>query len=404
MSRFSYQGACDLVFVRNNLVEIQIRTAFGRNEYFSFVSNVAISIGDDILEIFSNRTYLINGIQQLNRPPATFGGFYPVTIGSDKSFIQISLSGGQKIKMSFYMDTITLEIAAHISDFGDSVGLMGSYSNFDFPYRDGRVRFPANSISQNISYYANEWSVSASKGDKSLFVIPPQREGCKEASPFQSNASLLQRAIAACSALPDDGTRQNCIFDITATGDTNWAVNPGYTNPLQPPREQCVDGKSNECALAGGKCRWRCNGSQFTCLPGICTGIDEFLTVFETNEAGRERAEIGGCSCAIPIPTSQRPSTKTPTSLPTQKNCLNTTSGYADAACCGYGPDLEGCLDANCNALFCCILPNIQCHSYSLTAALPKTNCGCTASTCPVCGSAECITKDYPTCESRPLF
>lgn len=303
MTRFSYQGACDLVFVRNKLVEIQIRTAFGRNEYFSFVSNVAISIGGDVLEVFSNRTYIVNGIQPLNQPPATFGGFYPVSVGSDNNFIQIALSGGQKIKVSFYFGTITLEIAAHISDFGDSVGLMGSYSDFEFPYRDGSVRFPADSISQNASDYANEWSVSVSKGDKSLIAMPSQREGCKEASPFPSNPSLLQRAIAACANLTDNDTNQNCIFDIMATGDTIWAANPGYTDPLQPPMEQCVDAKSNECALAGGECRWRCNDSQFVCLPGICTEIDE-LSVFETQSAGRERAEIDGCSCALPIPTS----------------------------------------------------------------------------------------------------
>jgi hypothetical protein len=56
--------------------------------------------------------------------------------------------------------------------------------------------------------------------------------------PIPSNPSLLEIAISACATLSDDGTRQNCIFDVMATGDTIWAVNPGYTDPLEPPGEQ----------------------------------------------------------------------------------------------------------------------------------------------------------------------
>ena len=67
-SHFSYHGACDLVLVSNPSfafgkgLDIHVRTKHMVNQQFSYVSNAAIRIGDDVLEVVDDGSHFINGV------------------------------------------------------------------------------------------------------------------------------------------------------------------------------------------------------------------------------------------------------------------------------------------------------------------------------------------------------
>ena len=77
---FSYHGACDLVLVHNPAfalgkgLDLHVRTAHMLNGAYSFVSNAALRIGDDVLEVASDGSYFINGMNNVDLPTMV-GGF-----------------------------------------------------------------------------------------------------------------------------------------------------------------------------------------------------------------------------------------------------------------------------------------------------------------------------------------
>jgi hypothetical protein len=66
-----------------------------------------------------------------------------------------------------------------------------------FPYRDGSVRFPAASISQNVSEYTDDGLyLHRRETEASLQQICNKRDA--KMRPIPSNPSLLEIAISAC--------------------------------------------------------------------------------------------------------------------------------------------------------------------------------------------------------------
>jgi len=163
---------------------------------------------------------------------------------------------------------------------------------------------------------ADEWKVSTSLGDAELFDTPSEFSGqiqCEAPIPFSSSSTERAQAEAACSSLPDAVTRNECVFDILATnGDTQWAENPGFTEPLDVLENACMAAATQACSNIGGTCVWRCNSNNFNCIQSLCNTTASPLD-FDNATLSEY---IDGCSCAVPYP----PPTLAPTEFPTRSD------------------------------------------------------------------------------------
>jgi len=79
-SHFRYHGACDLVFLHNPVfregigLDLHIRTELMMETAYSFVSNAALKIGDDVLEVMASGQHFLNGVHDAELP-AHLGGY-----------------------------------------------------------------------------------------------------------------------------------------------------------------------------------------------------------------------------------------------------------------------------------------------------------------------------------------
>ncbi|CAJ1935096.1 unnamed protein product [Cylindrotheca closterium] len=217
--RFSYQGACDLVYVDTDLMTVHVRTTLSDTRHFSYISAVAVSIGGDLFEFHADGTYFVNKEKPIDLPGEVGG--YPLVETSGK--IAIDLSNGQFLRLSTFSSTITVDIRGNADDFSDSRGIIGSFQEDMAVRRDGSL-FDGN----NVEEIASEWLVDSSVGDELLFVEGPPHEGCMEATPFTSSDAQEVVAQQACSRF-QGGAFDDCVFDVLASdGDTEWARNPGF--------------------------------------------------------------------------------------------------------------------------------------------------------------------------------
>jgi len=304
-----------MIYIKNELLELQIRTE--RRGSWSGVSNAALRIGGETLEVLQNSTYFVNGAVPMSAPQF-LGGTYPFEASSN-SFI-VRLSGGQFIEFRAFRTNILVRVNAHGSDFFTSAGMAGTWNKFGLVGRDGNTTFT------DTTAFAVDWEVNKGLGDPNLFVTSAVG-ACADGPepPVQPDPDLLQRAKEACADLLEGQVgRENCIFDVVAAdGDPEWAENPTYTEPLVA-TERCID-DINECANQGGECVWRCSPDKNLCEPGLCSEAFDLDVV--DSKRRRLNTFVEGCSCALPLPDfsdvselpSQAPSqSQFPSSAPTK--------------------------------------------------------------------------------------
>eukprot|EP00980_Cylindrotheca_fusiformis_P004435 scaffold948_cov106-Cylindrotheca_fusiformis.AAC.7 len=284
---FSYQGAGDFVYLDSRLAKTHIRTTLAESGTYSYISQVAVSIGGDILEIRNDRSYYINGEFPLN-PPQRVGGYAFSSYGGRFS---IDLGQGQSIQIDpTFASMITITVTGRPSDFGDSRGLAGSYYSDKATRRDGIGMIPTFIgimakwlVDASPEEIAAEWLVDADKGDELLFLQPPPHQGILGASPFSSSPEDRAASQEACSRLQDRRDMfDNCVFDVLVTGDPEMALN-GAFEPL-PDEPFCAN--ENKCLKSAfdsnGVCQYTpipCSNSTFVCDPidGICKKPDDLI-------------------------------------------------------------------------------------------------------------------------------
>jgi hypothetical protein len=144
------------------------------------------------------------------------------------SFV-IDLDLGQQINIYTIKDIVNFEINDVKSDiFVDSVGLMGSFFGGELLARDGHT------IIKNPNDFAQEWQVLDSEHQlfTSPFFEPQYPKACILPEPMELEARrrLLENPVSraaaekACAhALGED--KDNCIYDVMATGDLDMALN-----------------------------------------------------------------------------------------------------------------------------------------------------------------------------------
>ena len=300
-----------MIYVRNSLLELHIRTESQGS--WSKIAKAALRIGTDTLEVDTDSTYYVNGVENPTSP-ILLGGLYPVTVSSGA--VTVSLSGGQFVRFRIYRDNIAIQIDAHGSDFMGSNGMTGAWSQRGFLGRDG------STLLETPLEFALEWEVSSVKEDPILFLKTAVSACIDEPiGQLPADPTLLAQAQAKCATLPEGANRINCVFDILASGgDLTWADTAAYTDPFSP-TTRCIPNVlegGETCESLGGTCVWKCAEGEQTCVTGLCSESSAFTNRRRMQDLFVEPfSEFEGCSCAFPkdpsrSPSSRRPSTPVP--------------------------------------------------------------------------------------------
>jgi hypothetical protein len=225
---FTYNGACDLVFLHSDKfgdglgIDIHLRTKHRRQ--FSYVSDTAVRIGADILEV-SGRRYYLNGIEMADLP-TTLGGFTVryKKVDEKKGMYTIDLKEHGKILISNWKDFLTVAIEHGSSEyFADSIGLLGDYFNGNMLARDGVTR-----MEDNVDAFGQEWMVQPHEpllfqkmGEKLEQCLMPSVQSDKRRRRLGATMSV-EAATKACAHVNAEDL-EFCIYDVMSTNDVDMA-------------------------------------------------------------------------------------------------------------------------------------------------------------------------------------
>mmetsp|Transcript_19509 Transcript_19509/g.45441 ORF Transcript_19509/g.45441 Transcript_19509/m.45441 type:complete len:816 (+) Transcript_19509:488-2935(+) len=349
---YDFQSSCDMIHVRNSLLDLHIRTKYRGG--FSAVSKLALRFTTDIMEMADDGSLALNGAPAT--APFNLDGIYPVTsvVTGYGTEVTVLMSGGQSMLLtSRGRGGINIWIDAHGSDFCDSQGMAGQWTQSGFLQRDGINPVSPISPGLNKIEYGVEWEVDVLLGDPILFstaatdncIDPPV---CDPLDPYFVTCYRRQRErklqpldpFVECSSFcvnPSDVN--NCVFDWNVAGEAMARNNPVYTQVWQP-TQRCI-ATSDECEARGGECVYRCNPKEDLCLEGLCGSLTD-LEVLEQPDP--DAPYIEGCSCAVPKST---PSTPSPAPPPTPVPTPCPPPIISNPAIAGYLPrtDAGGCLE-----------------------------------------------------------
>jgi len=230
--KYDYHGECDLVLVDHPSfsdglgLKIHIRTT--RVKYFSYISNIAVQIGGDVLEFDNDVTnFLINGetaAPQQKYVRTLLSGFH---VRRDPKAISIRLDDHIKARIDLIqrkngwpavvIDGATTDI------FKASLGLLGDWETGKRLARDGKTVMD----DPDPTNFALEWQVRDT--EPMLFKearFPQYPTTCTP--PTQNLSKRLgvsnfeKEAQKACAHWKSD--IEDCIFDVIATRDVMVAA------------------------------------------------------------------------------------------------------------------------------------------------------------------------------------
>lgn len=245
-ARYDYHGHCDLLLLksphfgqgyqkqpRDQGLAIHIRSAPYRG-LFSYISDIAIQIGDSILEIGSDGQHYIDGEPQQIGSTGSVAGYrvgsthtrngryvFRVHLGDDRP----KQYHGQEITVREYKDWITVGIHhAHSRDFTDSIGLMGSHPYGTWYGRDGVT------VHRTINDFGGDWIV-LDDVDGNLFREPSRfpdeceilsEEDVERRRRLDESTVTRAEARQACAHWPVDAVN-DCVMDVLVADDLGMA-------------------------------------------------------------------------------------------------------------------------------------------------------------------------------------
>lgn len=235
---YDFHGECDLVLAKSEKLgfEAHVRTKIRRD--WSFVSGVAVKIGEDILEVGGNHKYYVNGVQGAELP-ASLSGF-PVStriydFDPEKAFDKFSIDLGEIgeviIKVFGEFLAISISLGANTDLWEGAVGLMGEFESGKLLGRDGK------SIFKDTNLFGLEWQVNddqvplfqEAEGPQFPAMcnlprnkLPPLTMEQRRRLSGEEGVSYAE-AVKVCQSVPL-ATREACISDATITGNMLMAV------------------------------------------------------------------------------------------------------------------------------------------------------------------------------------
>jgi len=229
--KYDYHGECDLVLVDHPSfmdglgLRVHIRTT--RVKYFSYIEQVAVQIGQDVLE-FNNdvENFLINGKQaEANRKhhKTHLSGFVVSRLSKSLS-IRLHDEGRYTQVAKIDLHARRNGFPAVIVDGGNtelfkgSLGLLGDWETGKRIARDGETELGGHDATE----FALEWQVRDT--EPALFQesrFPQYPTICNPPAAMPDNrlgsTAFQKEAEEACAHWKED--KEDCIFDVIATRD-----------------------------------------------------------------------------------------------------------------------------------------------------------------------------------------
>jgi hypothetical protein len=222
-------------------LDLHVRTEI--KDGWSFISNAALRIGEDIFEVAKDGTYYLNGIANLPLP-ALLAGTYKVSkedsmvdttesdgtvSSSPKSFFHVDMNDGENLGITLYKDIISTRINAFLHD---AEGMLGTHS------KDGMVGRNEGTVFDDVNQFGLEWQVNNTERMMFHTIRAPQfPEQCILPTEAQTTRRRLRvrnsddehRHLAelACAGVVDIAMREFCLEDVMLTGDQGLASNYG---------------------------------------------------------------------------------------------------------------------------------------------------------------------------------
>jgi len=237
--KFDFHGICDLALLENPTfknglgIDVHIRTA--KVYMYSCIAAAVVRIGEDTLEVMGNvhgsLRFWINGVagdESITDKMVlseTLSG-YPITVNpvsSKETEFTVSLDNYQTIKFSTHRDFVRVDFFAPTkADFGESVGLLGTFSGGKKVGRDMITVF------ENVNEFGQEWQVR--NGNLFHSVEGPQfPETCtiptksdKRQRRLGEHIITQEEAELACSRVSDN-ERDLCVFDVLELNELDIA-------------------------------------------------------------------------------------------------------------------------------------------------------------------------------------
>jgi len=233
---YDFHGHCDLLLLESPSaadgagLSVQVRSSPLR-EVFSYISEAAVKIGDDVLTIGSGGQHTVNGVPQVVGKTASLvadaSHVYPVLSSSSKKgrhVYKIHLGDGphgkEEIDIREYKSWITVTfLHPSASNLGMSTGLLGRFPDGAMLGRDGET------IHTSYDAFGQDWQVPPGE---SLLGPGPFSDSCV---PVQAQKRHLRRleeasitreqAMAVCEHWGDQ--MEDCINDVQISGDMEMA-------------------------------------------------------------------------------------------------------------------------------------------------------------------------------------
>ena len=224
-------------------ITVHVRTTRvdNQNIAYSYISSVAVKIGNDILEVSGDEDAGELFANKVSAVEVTSLAGYPLTKSlrtfkypkKDVVIYSLNLRDGNSIEIRANTNTgmLYVDINGH---FGHSEGLVGSRQHEGLFSRDGTM-----DLSGHWNTYGKEWQVKNT--EPKLFRVnsaPQHPEGCvyvsKEITTNLRHRRLtddaavsIEDANEAC-ATSHDRLKEFCVYDLMASGDLDLAEDRFY--------------------------------------------------------------------------------------------------------------------------------------------------------------------------------
>ena len=223
---FDYHGSCDLIFLSSKEfadatgMDLHIRTT--KRYSYSYIESAALKIGDDILEVSSFGSYMLNGVSGATMPALLAG--YPVTytqVNEKKHEFVVDL-GEATVEIGSFKDLVSVKLGGDPAKVGlhTSIGMLGEYKTGALLGRNGTLISDPNEFGQ-------EWQVRDTESKLFQTNRSPQfPEKCVMPTDTSTSRRLgssiaAEAAEKVCEHWGD--LKDQCVFDVMAANDVELA-------------------------------------------------------------------------------------------------------------------------------------------------------------------------------------
>jgi hypothetical protein len=245
-----HQGECTLVLLDSLAatttgedITIHVRTT--RKLDFSYISGVAMKVGDDIVEVKPNADILLNGNVITGGEGVTMSGLPFVLTkevkGTKKMIVSYSfdIGHGRVIDVQANKKRGMMFVRTKGLFPNETVGMLGSPVKSEMVSRDGKV------LMKNIDEiaYGESWQVKDTEVQLFQEALGPQypQKCLYEDAPGATAQQLrgrrrlmakkvvtVEEARAACAGVPGELKRELCIQDSISMGELDLKDDPFY--------------------------------------------------------------------------------------------------------------------------------------------------------------------------------